>query len=360
MKNCHSYIPCVLLLSVATVLCIGCPLESGTNRVLDELIVMTWNVQNLMDGIVDGTEYDEYLPKAGWNADLYRKRLKNCVGVITDKNLPLPHILVLQEIENDRILADLLAQRLARLGFSWYAATGEPGSAIQTGLVSRIPVTVARVHAVPGCRPVLECEFDTAAGKVVVLAAHGKSRREGAMETEPARIALSRTIRGILENWRKSDPSALLLVAGDFNESPDSSTVDGAFGQTAFVEASNPLASDFSRRGSLVVSGSPSAVSCDTSVLYAPWLDASLRFSRSGSCWFSGGWHRYDQILGDGSLFDGTGWEFDGSDVGAVESLCAAEGTPFSWNVRTRSGISDHFPVWVRLKRIPPSSSGNP
>lgn len=337
-------------LAGSVVLWCGCPID-GEDSSAGELVVMTWNVQNLMDGIVDGTEYDEYLPAAGWNDALYRKRLKRCVAVVTDKASPLPHILILQEIENDRVLVDLLEQRLARLGFLWHAATGESGNAIQIGVASRLPIMSARVHSVPGCRPVLECGVETSAGTIIILAVHGKSRKEGVTETEADRISLSKTIQTLVSEWRENDPSALVLVAGDFNESPDAQVADGASWQTAFVEAAHPKAFDYFLRGSLMVSGNRSVVSGDTSVLYSPWLDGTLRFDRPGSCWFSGGWHRYDQILGDGGLFDGVGWEFSGSGVSTPDVILSPEGTPFAWNVRSRGGVSDHFPVWIRLRR---------
>jgi len=337
-------------LAGSVVLWCGCPID-GEDFSAGELVVMTWNVQNLMDGIVDGTEYDEYLPAAGWNDALYRKRLKRCVAVVTDKASPLPHILILQEIENDRVLVDLLEQRLARLGFLWHAATGELGNAIQIGVASRLPITSARVHSVPGCRPVLECGVETSSGTIIILAVHGKSRKEGVTETEADRISLSKTIQTLLSEWRENDPSALVLVAGDFNESPDAQVSDGASWQTAFVEAAHPKAFDYYLRGSLMVSGNRSVVPGDASVLYSPWLDGTLRFDRPGSCWFSGGWHRYDQVLGDSGLFDGVGWEFSGSGVSTPDVILSPEGTPFAWNVRSRSGVSDHFPVWIRLRR---------
>ncbi len=351
VKSIHLPILLLVLAGGITLWC-GCPI-SGEDVSADGLVVMTWNVQNLMDGVVDGTEYDEYLPDAGWNDTLYQRRLKNCAAVVTDKASPLPHVLVLQEIENDRVLEDLLGQRLARFGFLWHAATGVPGSAIQIGVVSRLPILAANIHSVPGCRPVLECRVQTPAGVLVILAVHGKSRREGAAETEADRILLAKTVQTLVSEWRTAEPGALVLVAGDFNENPDASATDGAAGQTAFIEASHPKAYDYFLHGSLLVSGNRSVVAGDASVLYAPWLDMALRFDRPGSCWFSGGWHRYDQVLGTGGLFDGVGWEFDGGGVSVADIHRSPDGTPFAWNARSRFGISDHFPVWIRLKRAP-------
>ncbi|MFA6688272.1 MAG: endonuclease/exonuclease/phosphatase family protein [Sphaerochaetaceae bacterium] len=328
----------------------GCPLaEDGAD--VDELVVMTWNVQNLMDGVVDGTEYEEYLPASGWTESAYRARLKQCLSVLTDGHVPLPHVIVLQEIENERVLCDLLSMKLARLGYRWYASTAQCGSPIQIGVISRLPIVTAQVHAVPDCRPVLECEISTSSGSVVLLAVHGKSRKDGESETEARRILLSRTIRTILRERHTAEGSAVVLVAGDFNEGPDGSAASGGGSQTAIVEATHPRAVEFRLHGSLVVSGDGSDVMADPELLYCPWLDDRLHFSRSGSCWFVGGWHRYDQILCTGSLFDGTGWEFDSFDVAVVPMQCSPDGTPYGWNIGTHTGVSDHFPVWVRLIR---------
>ena len=49
--------------------CAGCNMtgtEENAPKGIDSIAIMTWNVQELFDGVDDGTEYDEYRESAGW------------------------------------------------------------------------------------------------------------------------------------------------------------------------------------------------------------------------------------------------------------------------------------------------------
>lgn len=324
---------CVLCFCV-----IWCVVCCDTRHSHDEqtFMVMSWNVQNLMDAHLDGTEYHEYKPSSGWDEDGYRTRLKAVARVVTAAN---PHLVVFQEIEHAKVLEDLLKTHLLREGYAWYGATTQPDSAIQVGFISRIPVDSVTVHRIGNNRPVLEIVCMSEHGKLVIIGVHGKSRKEGIAETEPERIELSSLIKRLAQAHGNE---TIVLAAGDFNGDAQSHLL-GKF-QTALVPSHHPRAALYEQQGSLLISGTH-----ENGVWYNPWMDLSIAPAREGSYWYGGLWYQYDQILGLGPLFDGIGWEMDSFGV-VTDALCNADGTPQAWNIRLRTGVSDHLPVWLRLK----------
>lgn len=341
-----------IFLPVVFALCgCGCELDRmpcGDGR----LVVMTYNVQNLFDPYFDGTEYPEYTPQGGWTGEGYLLRLDRVSRAILQTGAMLPDVVVLQEVEHDRVLTTLLERHLAKRGYQWYAATADPDSAIQTGVISRLPITSARVHAVMGSRSVLEVTIDAGGVPVVVLALHAKSRSEGVEATEGQRIALTRVLNTVVDELFAADPYAEVLIAGDFNESADAYLREGSLAQTALLPLGAAGATAYAAQGSLVISGSqPKA-----GVWYSWWLDRSsgITANLDGSYWFRGVWETFDQILLSPGFFDGKGWDFEKGQVDAHHMLCDASGYPYAWNISLKEGFSDHLPVYMVLRRPSP------
>jgi len=339
---------CIVLLVVFMLLGCGCELDRrpcGDGR----LVVMTYNVQNLFDPYFDGTEYPEYTPQGGWTGEGYLLRLERVSRAILQTGAMLPDVVVMQEIEHDRVLTTLLERHLAKRGFQWYATTADPNSAIQTGVISRLPITSARVHGVEGSRSVLEVTVDAGGVPVVVLALHAKSRSEGIEATEGQRIALSRVLHTVVEELFLANPMAEVLIAGDFNESADAYLREGSLAQTALVPAGSSGAATFAAEGSLVLSGGPPTAG----QWYSWWLDRSsgITANLDGSYWFRGVWETFDQILLAPGFFDGKGWDFEQGQVVAQHLLCDASGYPYAWDISLKEGFSDHLPVYMVLRR---------
>jgi endonuclease/exonuclease/phosphatase family metal-dependent hydrolase len=315
----------------------------------DTLVVMTYNVQNLFDPYLDGSEYAEYTPQGGWTGEGYLLRLERVSQAIVQGCALLPDVVVLQEIEHDRVLTGLLERHLASRGFQWYAATDDPYSAIQTGVVSRLPILDARVHGVAGSRSILEVTVDAAGSPVVILALHAKSRREGVEETEGQRIELTTVLQCVTRELLDKDPQAQVMIAGDFNESSDAFLREGGVLQTALVPYNVDSAPEYAKQGSLLLCGSnPSQ-----GTWYSWWLDRTSLITANvdGSYWYKGVWETFDQILLSPGFFDDKLWEYDHGQVGARHLLCNASGYPYAWNLALKEGYSDHLPVYMVLKR---------
>jgi hypothetical protein len=88
--------------------------------------------------------------------------------------------------------------------------------------------------------------------------------------------------------------------------------------------------------------------------LYSPWF-AELRNEgedSSGSYYYKNNWETIDHFLLSTRFFDESGWEFENARILNVPPFTNARGTPATYNPRTGSGLSDHLPLLLVLKKI--------
>lgn len=334
------------ILLLACLLGCGCDLFNDTTPT-SEVMIQTYNVQNLFDALVTGNEYPEYTPESQWTSAKYRQRLTQTARAITQGHGQVPDIVLLQEIEHVGVLEDLLQGPLASRGYQWYAATADESSAIQVGIISKFPITSAHIHSIASVRSVLEARVSIDGEEIAVFILHAKSRREGVLETEALRIATTRMLADRTAQLVEDEPFLPIVIAGDFNESADTYFRENQAFQTALIPVQAPLAEQHRAEGSLVVGGAiPHANSW-----YTWWLDSTqtLIAEMPGSYWYEGVWETFDQILLSPAFFDGFGLEFSRGTVGATQALLDDEKHPYRWDVRKNEGISDHLPVMVFL-----------
>ena len=315
-----------LLLALSLLFAVSCS-GQGVSDSGNGLCIASWNVQNLFNAVLDGNEYDEYKPSSGWNQKAYESRLSNASKVLGKLPSAGSYIIVLNEIENPDVVEDLIKTGvLAELGIRYYACAGTGGGAIQTAVISDMPITGARVHDVgDSLRPVLEVEFDTVSGKVSVLAVHFKSNVGGVSETAPKRIEGAKVVNEVSRQIQKDNPGCLVLVCGDMNEE---CWDENAIGRT---------------EGAVLKTGS----SFERDVWYCFWTDSDLSLWPLGSYMYDGIWKCYDNILVSPSGRDGTGWEFEDCGVLFDGIQKTADSKPFAWDRNLLRGVSDHLPVWV-------------
>ncbi len=321
----------------------GCDLE---NHSASSCVVMTYNVQDLFDAYVCGTEYPEFTPEQGWSTEQYKERLRRTARAITQEHGLIPDIVVLQEIENEQVVEDLLREHLGKRGFQWYAVSHDRETAIQTGIISRFPITAVRLHGVINQRSLLEATFHIEGEEIVLFALHGKSNLGGVEESEDKRLATAKALASLSENLLKTNPALPIIIAGDFNQSADTFKRNNCDYQTALVPYDVMESEAYRKAGSLIVRGSPS-----TQDWYTWWLDREflLKAKAQGSYWYDGVWETFDQILLSPAFFDNRGVEFKSGQVGASDYLCDAKGRPQRWDIKNGTGVSDHLPVYVEL-----------
>lgn len=328
------------------------------------LSIASYNVQNLFDDKDDGLEYPEFSLGGGkWNAELYRKRLKNvgealaCLG--GDRGFP--DILCLVEVEGLSVLEDLSSGPLKKADYRWAACGGPDTSPVRCALLSRYPILRARSHGLmdaggfgPG-RDVLEVELalggEGAPRRLIVFVCHWKSRREGEAATEPARRAAAGLLNARMAELAAGSPEALMMVCGDFNESPDEFERSGRRYPTALMpdpkEAVDGryenLAEDWYEEA-LTITNSASAARLESGrvVLFSPWAGQA-----GYSYVYRGAGERLDGFLLGPGFADGKGLEYDSFCIGNDPTLLSSSGSPLAWT--GASGYSDHLPVACRL-----------
>jgi endonuclease/exonuclease/phosphatase family metal-dependent hydrolase len=280
----------------------------------DGISVVSYNLQNLFDGVSDGTEYPAFDPDRGsYSSEDYRRRLATFGDLLSETFPSAPSMLVFQEVENRGVATDLLEAvgwtHLYQHVLFDPAPVGSNGVAV----ASRLPVVDLRSHRSVyrgrAGRTILEARLGT--GEIVLFANHWKSRRPSPEATEPQRRLAAAAVE-----YRLSVAEAdLFLVVGDLNtDSP----------------------------------GLPA--------LAQPWEGAIF----PGSYFYQGAWERIDHILYGKGIRNGSegdqepAYRLDSFEVVAAPGFLTPEGHPRRWLPR-HGGVSDHLPL---VARFSPTGAG--
>ncbi|MDR0561484.1 MAG: endonuclease/exonuclease/phosphatase family protein [Spirochaetaceae bacterium] len=321
----------------------------------ETLRIVTWNVQTLFDGDETGAEYDEYRSSAGWTDEKYKARLNTLALAVEKMTEPAPDILGLMEVENPRVLEDILQGPLAKKGYGWSFFGINPGAPLGIGILSRFPFEETLLHSITlngetAPRPMLEIRLLVKDSPLICMVCHWKSKREGEDATESLRKASARLIVRRLQELKQENPAIPVIVMGDLNENydefyrresgitsallPDVPEVAARIGDTQ---------ADF-----LILSGKkppePEFCASDGAILYSPWGEEL----EEGSYYFRNAWETIDHFLLSGALFDRTGWDFHSCRVIKQEPFLKDD-KPYAYNPRTGNGFSDHLPLLLTL-----------
>jgi hypothetical protein len=342
----------LIFLCIPFIILTACPGQNtGSSRSAPEqLVLVSWNVQNIFDGHDDGTEYPDFDPGEGaWNEELYSRRLENAGKVLRAVNGGEgADIIILEEIENRRVLRDLRTGPLAGMGYRYEYITDNAGQAIQIGVLSRYQAAgVSSFY--PGSfretplRQILELRLELGGETLYLFCNHWKSRRGGEEETEPGRIRSSSLLEIRFRRLLLQDPDTLIILAGDLNECWDE--YSGAY-QTALMPADAAV----SPEGSLFVTDLPAETGLSASrvTLYSPWPGSLL----PGSYRYRDRWETIDHFLLAPGLFSGNGWEFRDFSVFAYPEAVNDQGYPFRWITDYGTGYSDHLTVVLILGHL--------
>lgn len=312
------------------------------------ITVMSYNLQTLFDPVDQGGEYEDFsVANGSWNEDLYRLRIAALASAIVAAVPGGPEVLVVQEVENQRVLEDLAG---AAGGYPYLALSPAEEAALACGLASRLPLLSVRAHryrssgdgpsSVP--RYLLECELDAGGQVLYVLAAHWKSKLGGAQATEPERRAAAVLAATVIRARLEAEPSAIVILAGDLNENPDEFALAGGAYPTALMpveEGPGPW---------LSITSLADEASADGPVMYCPWEDYG-----GYSYLYAGVPERIDHLLlSPGLMGEGTP-RLASFSADPPDFLVGALGNPLGWSSRLASGYSDHLPIRVTLRLAP-------
>ncbi|MBN2861326.1 MAG: endonuclease/exonuclease/phosphatase family protein [Sphaerochaetaceae bacterium] len=339
---------CTILFTIFLTTSFSCSVADEQSA--GDLIIISYNVQTLFDTVDDGDEFDGFSLAQGWSSSLYQERLHRVCAALIQYSPYHPDIIILQEVEGERVVEDLIDHDLGRRGFTFYASTSSSTSSIEVAIMSRYPILESHIHSVEGFRDILEAVIDVNGEAVRVYSLHLRSRREGELESEPERIAQIRALKGVMDRSSLTGRRLPTVIAGDFNQSADQhDRIQGAY-QSALIPSDAPLRQQWEASGSLVITGSYPAFS----TFYSFYLDERFPTvsEAEGSYHYDGLWLSYDQILLSTGFFDSAGYRFSDGGVITHPALLDDTGTPERYQVRNHTGTSDHLPVYVRLERV--------
>jgi len=323
---------------------------------LPALTLMSYNVENLFDDVKDGTEYREFVPRQGaWNTEGFLHRVRALSEVVRKSVAGGPDLLLLQEVENEHALEVFLSEGARGMGYQWRVLVPKKGLSANVAIVSRLPITRVRTHAVGPwksgrpVRDILEAQVEWRGRRLYVFNNHWKSRTEGARATEPLRREAAGVLAGRIREILAGEPRADIVAAGDFNESADEYARRGRRTVTALMPSDGPLPEP--PPPVIFLSTVPPGESGNgRCVLYEPWFE--LPAERRGSAAWQGEWLTSDHVLLSAGLFDGEGFHYRAGSFAAVKLpfLLTERGFPRRWQPRTAEGYSDHLPLVVTLE----------
>ena len=303
-----------------------------------------YNLENFFDTFDDKyTHDDDFLPNSAkrWTEKRYRKKTRKLGHVISRIGRKTtnthPAIVGLAEVENKLVIDDLLNSKHLKdkpYDYVHYDSPDERGIDVamiyDTTVFKVVSSEVFPLDLIDEngnrdyTRDILMVEGKLNDETIYILVNHWPSRRGGVEESEPARMIASDKALEITKGIKENNPTAKIMVMGDFNDGPLNKSIKQ------------------------LVNGED---------IYNPM--EKLKSLSRGSLSHKRQWNLFDQILFTTNFFEykkGT-HSFSKADIFDREFLRQFRGkyrgNPFRTFVgrRYKGGFSDHFPVYIHLKR---------
>lgn len=306
-----------------------------------QAIVGFYNLENLFDTVDDPATIDEeFLPNGAnaWTEERYAIKLANMSKVIAGFG---PDILAVSEIENRKVLEDLVqhpniaAHRYQIVHFDMDDARGVDvallykASVFKPFSIKRLPI---RNPDDPRfrTRDILWVKGLFMGDTLHMVVNHWPSRRGG---KEDMRLMAAQVLRKAVDSVLAINPKANLVMLGDFNDDPNNRSIK------KILMASD----DHQKKNTLINTSEPT-------------------FKKGyGTLAFNGAWNLFDQIIISSALTDKTGVDYvpETFTVFAQRWMIVESGKyrgmpqrTFSSGVFNPQGYSDHFPVFIVLKKF--------
>ncbi|PTX64030.1 hypothetical protein C8N46_101640 [Kordia periserrulae] len=302
-----------------------------------------YNLENLFD--TEDDKYvldDDFLPNSdrNWTPKRYEKKIYKLGAAIAslgpEEAQNAPVILGVAEVENKKVLRDLIAsKKLAEFEYDFVHYNSPDERGIDVGLLYQTEYfEVLESESIPillyneeGQR---DFTRDTLYVKgllnnepIHVFVNHWSSRRDGADETAYKRIKAAETVREKINYIQLQEDDPHIIIMGDFNDDPTSTSISDYLMDTDLY---NPM--------------------------------EKLLTLYSGSLNYKGEWNLFDQIIFSTNFFDykKRTHSFASADIFDEYFLTQwkgrYKGNPFRTYAGRKylGGYSDHFPVYIQLK----------
>ncbi len=246
-------------IALIVVLITGCEATRNDNKTnnneptINELCVVSYNLENLFDYTDDPENNgdDEYLPtdKKEWDAEKYQTKLNNLSEVIRAiDSVDLPEIIGVCEIENRKVLEDLIATDILKnAGYGISHEESPDPRGIDVALIYKKshfkylkhePIKViSKDGKTYPTRYILYTQGTINNDTFHIFVNHWSSRRGGEEDSEHKRIAAAKTLRNYIdENILNSNPDANIIIMGDMNDEPQNESLS----ETLNAKNNNP------------------------------------------------------------------------------------------------------------------------
>lgn len=312
-----------------------------------------YNLENIFDTEDDPNNPgdDEFLPNGpyAWTPEKYQQKLKNMAKVITkaarEKCPAGPALLGVSEIENRRVLEDLVKTEPASMGYEivHYDSPDRRGVDVACLYNPRL-FTLTSSHAYPYTLP--DNPNFRSRDQLLVSGLLGGERfhmivnhwpsRYGGGKSSPLREAAAALTKHIADSIHAASPTDKVVIVGDLNDDPNNKSTKDVL--------------QARRKAKQVTEGG----------LYnATW---PLYDKGIGTLCYQGKWNLFDQIIISSNLLgeDRSTLKMWKVEIFNRDFLTTPEGKRKGYPWRTFSnnsfinGYSDHFPVLLYLvKRLP-------
>ena len=305
--------------------------------------VAFYNLENLFDTVDDPNTFDDDYTAKGqfkWTKKRYFKKIKKLSSVMkqlgTDKSFFPPALIGVAEIENKKVLTDLIySKNLRNFHYDFVQYDSPDDRGIDVALLYNkqlFEFLSSKVHPLyiedlegkrDFTRDVLQVTGNLNGERINILVNHWPSRRDGAEESEYKRMKASKLNRNIIAQIRKENSDAKIIIMGDFNDNPTNKSIQ------------NLIKDDF----------------------YNPMQ--RLLAKGKGTLTYDDEWYLFDQIIFTKNFFDikPNTHSFKYAEVFDRDFLKIYRGKNKGKPFRTyiwkwyQGGFSDHFPVYVYLNK---------
>jgi exonuclease III len=338
--------PRIKIIAVLAVILLFLPRVYGQDK---GFLIVSYNVENLFDTInAPGFDDGEFTPRGSkaWNSERYNKKIASLAKVISsvgDDNFP--DIVGLQEVENRKVLEDLVSSSpLKKAGYGIIHAESPDKRGIDVALLYRKETFQYEGFVkIPVAFP-----FDSSETTRDILYVYGKapdgmqlhffvnhwtSRIGGEKETEPKRMYCAVALRRNLDLLLSRDSKARIVIMGDFNDDPTNKSLMNIL-----------MASD--KRKNISVGE------------FYNLMYEKNNLGTEGTYNYHGVWYMPDQIIVSQNLLNvksGLGCTYDSGKIFKADWMLYKSNSGEMLPDRTYGGeqyyggFSDHLPVYLRL-----------
>jgi predicted extracellular nuclease len=313
--------------------------------------VAFYNFENFFDTLDDPKKFDEDFTPGGayhYNSKVYQQKLHNLATVLSKLASPScsdgPALIGTAEIENDRVLADLVAQPEIRTRHYRFVHFESPDSrGIDVALIyhpkqfqvlqaSALKTDISAYAEKGGnTRDVLYVVGILDGDTVHVFVNHWPSRRGGEEASTPLRMLAAGVSKRVIDSLMQINLQTRILLMGDLNDDPVNKSITIGLGATGNIRT------------------------LEKGGLFNPFYD----FYRKGigTLGYNDSWNLFDQIMLSSGFFHAENgkWHYDHAEIFnkdfLKETFGAFKGYPhrsFEGSVWI-NGFSDHFPVILYL-----------